>query len=118
MLVGPSRLGKTEWARSLGHHVYWNAYYRLDDWDDRARLVVVDDVAGLDIKSAHWRALIGGQKEFVMTDKYRGKKKINGGKAVIILCNPDMDFYPGLDQNCRDWFDINVDRIYLTNKLF
>lgn len=118
MVIGPSRLGKTEWSRSLGRHIYWNAYYSLDQWDRDANYVVIDDVSGLDIKTAHWRALIGGQREFTMTDKYRMKRKVNGGKPCIILCNPDMDFYHNLDSAGRDWFDKNVTRVHIYESLF
>ena len=38
VLIGPSRTGKTELARSLGHHIYWNGYYNLDKYDETAEL--------------------------------------------------------------------------------
>ncbi|ORX47108.1 hypothetical protein BCR36DRAFT_371905 [Piromyces finnis] len=70
ILVGPSRSGKTEWARSLGQHMYFNNLLNLDDWDESADYIVLDDFSS-DITKflPSLKCFFGGQKEFTLTDK-------------------------------------------------
>ena len=51
IMVGPSRLGKTQWARSLGNVCYWNNMIDLDllcikDRVAQRDYIVLDDVPG------------------------------------------------------------------------
>ena len=43
-LCSPSRFGKTEWARSLGCHMYFNNMINLDDWNPKADYIIFDDI--------------------------------------------------------------------------
>jgi len=79
---------------------------------------VVDDVAGVDVSAAHWRALIGGQSNFTMTDKYRGKRLVKGGIPVIFLCNPDMNFYEKANALEKLFLDVNLDIVHIESPLF
>lgn len=87
VLVGDTRLGKTEWARSLGRHSYFNCLFSLDEHDAEAEYAIFDD--------CNWKFLpskkgwFGAQKEFICTDKYRHKRKIKWGKPSIFSCNKD-----------------------------
>lgn len=89
MIVGPSNIGKTMWARSLGRHIYWHTMIDLAIFDELAEYAVFDDFewAYMPSKKAWW----GGQQQFTITDKYRKKKTIKWGKPIIYLCNPDDD---------------------------
>ena len=89
LLVGPTRRGKTEWARSLGKHIYWNGYYDLNIWEDEAEYVVLDDMPYSRIPIP--KSFLGCQKNFTMTDKYRKKIQVKGSKPVIWLVNNDMN---------------------------
>ncbi|CAG8535397.1 7882_t:CDS:2 [Paraglomus occultum] len=40
---GPSRTGKTIWARSHGRHIYWMEKMDLATWDDQAQYIALDD---------------------------------------------------------------------------
>jgi len=44
ILVGPSRIGKTTWARSLGSHMYMGGGFNLDDWKSDVEYLVCDDI--------------------------------------------------------------------------
>lgn len=91
ILIGPSRSGKTEWARSLGKHMYFNNLLNLDDWDDSVDYIILDDFSSDILKYLpSWKCFFGGQKEFVLTDKYRGKKTVKWGKPMIWLSNEDI----------------------------
>nr|WAE42581.1 MAG: replication associated protein [Cressdnaviricota sp.] len=114
-LVGPSRIGKTEWARSLGPHVYWNGMCNLAVWDDEATYLVIDDVPWEFVWSI--KALFGAQQEFTLTDKYARKKQIcNWNNPVIYLCNEDMDVY----HTCKEtsWLRDNCVYFKTTNKFY
>ncbi|ORX44058.1 hypothetical protein BCR36DRAFT_373539 [Piromyces finnis] len=91
ILIGPSRSGKTEWARSLGKHMYFNNLLNMDDWDDTADYIILDDFSS-DITKflPSWKCFFGGQKQFTLTDKYRGKRTVKWGKPMIWLSNEDL----------------------------
>ena len=114
-LVGPSRWGKTEWARVLGAHIYANAMLNLDNWDDDAGYMVLDDIRW-DCLGPAKKQLIGAQSEITLTDKYRKKQTMAWGKPCIILVNDDMDVYDTCEE--RVWLKENAVYHSLTNKLY
>lgn len=115
-LVGKSRLGKTEWARSLGCHIYWNGHIDLGTWNEEARYIIFDDF--------DWnyfpfkKQFVGAQREFVVTDKYRRKKTIKWGKPCIILWNEDNDPWDHLKRAELDWYQANCIRKVISECLF
>lgn len=75
----------------MGEHFYCGTFFNLDDVDTSKRYAVFDDIR-LDEKSYwYWKAWLGGQEQFTITDKYRKKFTIKWGKPVIWLCNPASD---------------------------
>jgi len=114
-LIGPSRIGKTAWARSLTPaHVYWNGMTNLDDWVPNTKLVIFDDF--------DWnffpckKGFLGGQHQFTMTDKYRKKKTIIFGGSVIVLSNHvEPAWISGLE---KDWYQKNIKIIEINEPLF
>lgn len=117
VLIGPSRTGKTEWARHFGPHMYFNTMLNLDDWDEDADYIVLDDFNS-DINKflPAWKCFFGGQKEFTLTDKYRGKKTVHWGKPMIWLSNEDIFKHLNIEQ--ADFIKKNCTVICLTNKLY
>lgn len=115
-LVGPSRLGKTEWARSLGTHMYFCGMINLDEWDDDAKYMVLDDFEWKFVPAK--KQLIGAQKQIVLTDKYRKKKTVKWGKPVIYLCNPDQNPFNEMTLFEKHWYRQNFNEITVVNKLF
>ncbi|CAL5397523.1 unnamed protein product [Camellia sinensis] len=97
IIEGPSRIGKTCWARSLGPHNYYSGHIDLRDHNDDVFYNVIDDVAPQFLK--HWREFIGAQREWISNCKYVRPRKINDGILTIILCNP------GADSSYRDFLD-------------
>lgn len=88
VMWGPTRLGKTEWARSLGKHIYWRNNVNLDEWDDDAEYLVIDDI---DFK---WlpapKSYLTCMGETTVTDKYMKKVRIFNNKPCIYIVNEDM----------------------------
>nr|QHB15163.1 replicase [Insect-associated mastrevirus 1] len=115
-LCGPTRTGKTTWARSLGHHIYWSGSFILDTFDESAQYLVLDDIEWSYVPAK--KQLFGGQKEFVLSDKYRRKRRLKWGKPVIYLFNRDADPWNDLSAMEREWYEPNVSREYITNKLY
>lgn len=116
ILCGPSRLGKTEWARSLGRHMYFNGMLNLDDWDDDAKYIILDDFSPDVAKYLPmWKSFFGAQRQFVLTDKYRKKRTVRFGKPLLWLCNecPRLD-----DHNAREWLKENSVTVWVNNKLY
>lgn len=107
-LVGDTRLGKTQWARSLGRHIYWNNMIDLETYDDQASYVIFDDFDWeyFPNKKGWW----GAQEEFTITDKYRRKKTIKWGKAMIWLGNEA----PALNE----WYRANCIYIQVHSPLY
>lgn len=115
ILVGPTRLGKTRWARSLGKHIYWCNSPVFSSADFLGALyVVVDDVPWEYFKCK--KQLLGGQKEFTVTEKYQPLMEITFGKPVIYLCNED----PRKDMKDYEveYYGKNVIYVFIENKLF
>ncbi|QCO93523.1 replication-associated protein [Gopherus associated circular DNA virus 4] len=119
MLVGPSKTGKTEWARSLGRHMYFRENFSLDDWDDDADYVIFDDLPMEKVPG--WKVWLGSMGEMVLYDRYRPKMKKYWGpkKCCIILCNPGVDWrYSEIWKGENEWCTINVEVINITQNLY
>lgn len=115
-LEGPSRSGKTEWARSLGPHCYMAGAFNLNLWNNNAEYIVLDDIQFEYIPAK--KMLFGAQKEFTLTDKYKGKRLVKWGKACIYLFNKDMNPFKNMSCYEKDWYDLNVFYCELFNKLY
>jgi len=115
ILWGPSRMGKTIWARSLGAHAYFGGLYSLSEPTEGVKYAVFDDLqGGLDYFHAY-KFWLGCQKEFYATDKYKGKQLIKWGKPSIYIANND----PRNDKSCdKEWLEANCDFIYISNPIF
>lgn len=111
VLVGPSRMGKTVWARSLGSHNYMNSLFSLDEFNESLNYLILDDIDFDYIPGR--KAFFFAQNEFILTDKYRKKKKIRWGKPTIYLCNvePEWDKY-------KDPYRDNIIIVYIRRPMW
>lgn len=117
VLVGASRLGKTQWARSLGPHAYVATTWDLSSFDHYFNYVVFDDVPWKNFEH-YAKAFFGCQRDFSVSDKYRKKKRISGGVPCIYLANPE-DFAGACQEFClTNWGQQNVQIVFLNNKLY
>jgi len=118
ILIGASRLGKTEWARSLGKAMYFCGQFNLDDWDEKAEYVILDDFNWKFFPQ--WKSFLGCQKQFVLTDKYRKKRTVRWGKPCIVLGNDDDESNPcrALPRTSTEWIAVNCVFYFLSEQLF
>lgn len=116
VLIGPSKMGKTVWARSLRQkHAYFGGLFCLDEFDEDVDYAVFDDMqGGLEFFHAY-KFWLGHQQEFYATDKYRGKKLIKWGKPSIWCSNTDPRADKGAD---ADWLDANCQFVFVDRALF
>ena len=113
ILWGPTRLGKTQLARSIGEHWYMNWDWDVSQVREDVKYGIVDD---MDIKKfPYWKPLLGCQEQFTVADKYHKKKQLSFGKPVIWLCNEDPSTWKGID---LEWIYGNVLVVGVHSKLF
>jgi len=110
---GPSRTGKTEWARSLGNHVFFSGMFDLSVWRGDCDYVVFDDVSFTSMD--FFKCWFGAQKEFSVTDKYMRKRRIMHGKPCVGCFNHDIRAMSWAD---IDWMEINCLFVNIVDKLF
>lgn len=60
------------------------------------------------------KQFFGSQKEFALTDKYKGKKTVKWGKPLIFLCNYD----PVVQDGWNSWFDARCLVVEVNNRLY
>lgn len=112
-LTGDTRLGKTVLARSLGNHWYMGSGWNIENYDDEAEYGVLDDIPWETLKY-NYKGLMGLQLDVVVTDKYKKKTTILGGRPVIIITN-DL---PEFSETEWRWLAGNVTFAPITTKLF
>lgn len=117
VLYGPTRTGKTQWARSLGRHCYHNGQFNPDIHSDGAQYAIFDDLKGGFKCWPSYKQWLGQQKEFTITGKYFPLKTITWGKPCIYIANvdPRMQVDESLD---LDWLDGNCVFIHVENPLY
>lgn len=119
MLVGPSKTGKTQWARSLGRHIFFREQYNLDLYDPEASYVIFDD---LPMERVHGlKCWLGSMGAFSDTDKYRPKTNLEWGpkKCCIILCNPGIDWrFSDIWKKEQEWYTCNVEVVEINSNLY
>nr|ADZ96577.1 C1 [Sweet potato golden vein associated virus] len=114
VIEGPSRIGKTVWARSLGPHNYLCGHLDLSPkvYSNSAWYNVIDDVNPQYLK--HFKEFMGAQKDWQSNCKYGKPVQIKGGIPTIFLCNPGegSSFKLWLDKPeqgaLKDWATANV----------
>lgn len=112
-LHGPSRMGKTVLARSLGTHWYMGGGWNVDNFDDEADYGVLDDLTWEQLKY-NYKGMLGLQLDVVVTDKYRKKSNIKGGRPVIVCTNTLPDF----TAEEWAWLGVNVNFVAVGARLF
>ncbi|QIA59410.1 replication initiation protein [Fusarium graminearum gemytripvirus 1] len=114
ILFGASRLGKTLWARSLANHAYFPGMFMLSDFHPNVNYAVFDDLIGGFSSFPNYKQWFG-QREFVATDKYKGKQRVMWGKPCIYIANEDPR------RTCTDidwkWMDANAIIVEITTPL-
>nr|QTT61668.1 replication-associated protein [Becurtovirus sp.] len=114
-ICGPSRTGKTQWARSLGRHHYMSGM--VLDWTNydvqHTTYHVIDDIRYSKIQQELFKSIIGCNQDYTVWIKHKPNLVIPGGRPCIAITNPDMDWIPCMSEPMKDWFHANCDVYYL-----
>lgn len=118
ILVGASRLGKTQLARAFGDHIYVCNMWSVDDfmgWD-WSGYVVFDDIPWKSLVNSY-KAWMGAQRDFYVTDKYRKKCRMEGGAPLILCCN-QKEYEEYQKEWDTDWVFCNTVVVTIGEKLY
>nr|AYP64184.1 replication associated protein [Alfalfa leaf curl virus] len=117
IIEGPSKTGKTAWARSLGRHNYFCGGVDFSFWDNHASYNVIDDIPFQFLPCK--KELLGSQKDFTVNEKYRKKTRVAGGIPTIVLCNPDQSYKTALSSSdMYEWSELNVIHVCINDKFY
>jgi len=106
-------MGKTVWARSLGNHAYFGGLFSMDEDISGASYAIFDDFGGIKFLPSY-KFWLGHQKQFYVTDKYKGKKLVHWARPSIWLSNSDPRDEPGVD---TEWLNANCTFVYLDSPI-
>lgn len=112
ILVGPTRLGKTNWARSLGPHMFWRGNVNYGGWNQNARYIVIDDIEWKYIPQK--KSILTQMGHITLTDKYVKKLDVFNDKPAI-FCTNDM---PTIEDGFNEYWHVNTTVVCLNEKLF
>ena len=116
IIFGPTRIGKTIWARSLGKHAYFPGLFMLEGFSPtECKYAIFDDMVNGIASIPNFKAWLGGQKKFVVGDKYMRKQRIKWDKPCIMIGNTD----PREDMRQEDinWLEGNCVIVEITETL-
>lgn len=130
MVIGATLLGKTTFIRHQLHfaglrHAYFQGDWALDQWDNSVDVCIFDDVTFEFIKGR--KQFWGCQKDFIVWDRFRAKRKIAGGIPMVYICNNEDDYLvartkhdnrPVLNLNEVDWYNKNTKRVEIIDKMY
>lgn len=95
ILIGPSRLGKTEWAvHAADKPIVMSGSWNLRNYIAEATHVVLSDVNFRSFGhngSVYWRGVLGCQDGFDASDKYMKRGYVKWDLLAIVTCNKDND---------------------------
>lgn len=117
VIIGKRGLGKTEWARSLGKHVYSRGCVCYDKFKAEAReatYAVFDDL--WDWNFRFLKDFLGGQPTATITGKYRQPSQLEWGKRSIFLTNER--FWEEWTPKQQEYFQDSSIVVELNNKLY
>lgn len=110
ILEGPTRTGKTQWARSMGLHNYFCGGVDWSNYNVNAVYNVFDDIPFKFLPCK--KEILGAQQDFTVNEKYCKKARIKGGIPSIILCNPDQSYLEALHaSDLSDWSETNCKHV-------
>lgn len=112
ILYGGTRLGKSDFATSLGPHIQWRGQFNLESLRevgiDAVEYVIWDDIGWKDsaLVGEKYKCWLGSQDNFNATDKFKHKLRLKPwNKPSIYLANKNP--FLGLEPEDSDWLEAN-----------
>lgn len=88
--------------------------FNYDECYEDTEYAVFDDLIGGFEFFRNYKAWLGAQEEFTLTDKYKKKMKFMWGKPCIMCMNEDPLYMQGVDY---EWLIGNCDIVYIGEDL-
>lgn len=117
-MFGPSRMGKTVWARSLGAHIYTVGLISGAELlkAPHVEYAIFDDMRGGIKFFPSFKEWFGAQQEVTVKVLYRDPMLVKWGRPSIWLANTDPRHE--MDPSDVSWFEANADFIEVATPLF
>lgn len=115
IIIGKTKLGKTDWARSLGKHVFFRGTWSLEMMDPDAKYMVFDDIAWEFIP--YKKQLLTDMGDCILTDKFLKKIPICVTCPSIVLLNKD-DINPEKDPRSSEYWSENAVCVEVFDKFY
>ncbi|QCX29517.1 Replication-associated protein [Plant associated genomovirus 22] len=117
VLYGPTRTGKTTWARSLGDHLYFGGLFSAAELaNGGARYAIFDDIAGGIKFFPRWKDWLGCQAQFQVKQMYKDPYLFTWGRPSIWVSNTDPR--QELSSEDIDWMEGNCVFVNVTTTIF
>lgn len=110
VLWGPTRTGKTLFARALGRHIYHSGKFNVNVCTPDVDFCIFDDLKdGFHTPNFDYKAWMGGQHEFTLDGKWvRETRFVWDSKPCIYICNRDPFDKDGVIKGVDyDWIKSN-----------
>lgn len=115
ILIGESRMGKTDWARSLGSHLWFPGMFSAAtvlESGPAVKYAIFDDMRGGIQFFPAWKEWLGGQREISVRKLHNDAVTWHWGRPCIWTCNrdPRLDMQrekSGFFQDDVDWLEAN-----------
>lgn len=118
-LVGPSRTGKTSWARSLGEHIYCMSQLIPGAVKNKPRdvkFILLDDIEQTTLDKSQlgaiWKVIVGCQAHLTVNEKYKPQETINWGIPSIWCLNKMINF------SDLDFVNVNATIVLINDNLY
>lgn len=119
ILYGPSRTGKSCWARSLGNHIYQTSQLSIPallDKDDEDYVILddfpEDSLTRDPVFKGIWKNLFGCQPAITLRPLYKNARVVAWNIPIIWVCN-NLPEFPD-----PDWMRDNVIIVQIRNKIY
>lgn len=93
--------------------MYFNGMFNMDELGT-AEYAVFDDLLGGFEFFRNYKAWLGSQGEFTLTDKYRRKQKFLWGRPSIMIMNENPATMTHVDW---EWIEGNCDVVHVTEPI-
>lgn len=119
IIVGPSRTGKTAWARSLGEHIYCMSALIPAACKNKPKeidYIIFDDIEQSTLEKSQlascWKVFMGCQLHLTLNEKYKPQETVNWGIPSIWLMNNLLKF------GDLDFVHRNATIVYINDNLY
>lgn len=118
VLEGKTKLGKTQYMRALGPHIYWKGMVKMDDLlRTDYTYIIIDDIEWEFIPNSIKKSVLLGTGDCIVTDKYVKKLAVCANRPCVYICNPPSSNW-GNFYDSDDYWVNNTIVVKIKEKMF